>query len=304
MKAWRPSTKKLYSTYINKWLLYCCERGINVLEPSIPQACRFLRGLADKGFGYAAINAARCALSLILPQKNGQTFGNLPQVCWLLKGCYEQNPPKPRYDSFWDVNQVFRLIKQWGPNKDLTLKRLSFKIAILLLLVSSQRGQTIINLSVQDMILEDTKVVFKMKVLLKHNRLGDRLDTLVLQQFNQCKRLCVVRTVGAYLKATELVRGHDQLLLSFARPHAPISRDTLARWTLSIMRMAGVNVDKYKTHSTRGASTSAAKRLGVPLNLILKRASWKSEEAFAKYYNKDLDTDEGEVGRALLQDAL
>ena len=303
MKAWRPSTKTLYSTYIKKWLLFCYERGIKPQAASIPQACRFLRLLLEQGMGYAAVNAARCALSLILPYQNGQSFGSNHVVCWLLRGCYEANPPKPRYENFWDVNLVFSLIKKWGHNRSLSLKQLSLKLTILLLLVSSQRGQTIINLTTDNMILEEDKVVFKLKTL-KHNRVGDRLDTLVLKEFTLCRRLCVVRTVKTYLKATELVRGHSQLLLSFVRPHLPISRDTLARWTVLIMRLAGVNVDTYKGHSTRGASTSAARRLGVPLNVILKRASWRSEESFARYYNKDLDSDEGAVGQALLEDAV
>ena len=143
-----------------------------------------------------------------------------------------------------------------------------------------------------------------MKTLLKHNRVGDPLDSLVLRPFLECKRLCVVRTLKVYLDKTQFVRGHSQLLLSFVRPHGPISRDTLSRWTLIVLKLAGVDVRKYKSHSTRGASTSAAGRLGVPLNLILKQASWRSEESFARFYNKRLDGDATEVAQALLNDAV
>ena len=305
MGAWRQGTKKLYSTYINKWLTYCCEREISPTSPSVPQACRFLRLLSDKGYSYAAINAARCALSTVLPPVDGGTFGNSQVVCWILKGCYEKNPPKPRYDQIWDVNRVFELLKSWGSNGDLPLKKLTFKLVMLLLLVSSQRGQTILNLSIDGMVLdeEEKKAVFKMKVLLKHNRLGEPLDTLEFKSFQQCKRLCVVRTLKVYLRRTDEVRKHDQLLLSFVKPHGPISRDTLARWTVRTMELAGLNVEKYKGHSTRGATASAARRLGVPLNLIMKRASWRNVESFARYYNKELDNDENEVGQALLRNA-
>ena len=303
MAAWRPSTKKLYGTYIKKWLTYCTITGVDPRRPTLPQACKFLRQLSDRGFSYAAINAARCALSLILPGQDGVSFGNNPIVCWLLNGCYETNPPKPRYDQFWDVNKVFELIKSWGRNKYLSLKRMSLKLAILLLLVSSQRGQTILNLSTENMRLEGS-VVFKMKVLLKHNRLGEPLDTLEFKPFNQDKRLCVVKAIKAYLQKTSEFRGHDQLLLSFVRPHHPISRDTLSRWVLTAMKLAGINVEQYKSHSTRGATVSAANRLGVPLNLILKRASWRSEDSFAKYYNKKLEKEEARVGQALLEDAM
>ena len=298
--AWRQSTKKTYSIYLRKWSTFCLEKNVNMLDPSLPQACRFLRDLSHKGLGYGALNTARSALSTILPSYEGHPFGQHPHVCWLVKGAYERNPPKARYSEFWDVNKVFNLFKSWGPSGKLPLRRLSLKLAVLLLLVTSQRGQTILNLSTEQMIKGES-FLFKMKVLLKHNRLGDPLDTIILRPFATCKRLCVVSTLRVYLKKTECVRGHGQLLLSFLRPHAPISRDTLSRWTVQVLRESGVDVTKYKGHSTRGASTSAARRLGVPTHLILKQASWKSAESFAKFYDKELESDPTEVGRALLQ---
>ena len=45
MEAWRPSTKKSYSTYLRKWSTYCVEKSVNVLHPTLPQVCRFLRVL-------------------------------------------------------------------------------------------------------------------------------------------------------------------------------------------------------------------------------------------------------------------
>ena len=274
MDAWRPTTKKIYSTYINKWVKFCVEKDVNVLQPSLPQACRFLRCLATSGLGYGALNTARCALSTILPTFGCQSFGTHPYVCWIIKGSYERNPPKARYSHFWDVNKVFNLLKDWGPSSKLSLNQLSMKVTMLLLLVSSQRGQTIKNLSTEGIIVESEKVIFKMKSLLKHNRLGDRLEVIEFKAFAECKRLCVVRCLKEYLKRTEKERRHSQLLLSFVRPFGPISRDTLARWTLRVLAYAGIDTERYGGHSTRGASTSAAKRLGVPINLILKQASW------------------------------
>ena len=196
---------------------------------------------------------------------------------------------------------MFNMFKVWGPTKDLELKRLSLKVAVLLLLVSSQRGQTIVSLSTDNMILEE-EITFQLKTLLKHNRLGDRLDSLTFRPYDRCKRLCVVRTLKAYLAKTEGIRGSNQLLLSYMRPHGPISRDTLSRWTLEVMKQAGVDVSKYKGHSTRGASTSAAKRLGIPVNLILKQASWKSAQSFAKYYDKEIEKDTARMANTLLND--
>ena len=303
MDSWRPSTKTLYTTYLNKWATYCLERNIPLCQPSLPQACRFLRMLSDGGSSYAAVNTARSALSAILPKFDGLSFGQNNVVCRLLKGVYERNPPKPRYVEFWDVNKIFVLFKSWGSNSRLDIKLLTMKLAVLLLLVTSQRGQTIINLSTDNMTLSDV-AIFRMKKLLKHNRVGDPLDTIKLRPYSLCKHLCVIRTLKVYLNRTQFYRSYSGLLLSYVRPFKPISRDTLSRWTLHVMTLAGIDTNKYKSHSTRGASASAAKRLGVPINVIMKQASWRSVQSFAHYYDKRLEDETLDMQETLLNSAL
>ena len=105
---------------------------------------------------------------------------------------------EPRYTTFWSVSVVFTLLRQWGGNSKLSLKLLSYKS-------------------------------YKLKKLLKHNRLGDPLDSLVLKTFPNSKELCVVRILITYLKRTETLRGNSKQLL--VAPHGAISRNTLARWT-------------------------------------------------------------------------
>ena len=262
LDAWRPSTCKVYGNYLRKWALFCMEGRINIYKPRLAQACRFLRTLADRGLGHGAVNAARSALATILPMFGGYAFGKHPVVCALVKGVYERNPPQPKYVKFWDVQKVFKVLKEWGRNSSLNLKMLTLKLSVLLLLVTSQRGQTILALSVDTLEVEEV-AVFRLKKLLKHNKLGDPLDTLILKPFDECYRLCPVRALKEYIKRTQSLRGREtQLLISFVRPHKAVSRDTLARWTLRVLELAGIDTARYKGHSTRGASASAANRLG------------------------------------------
>ena len=300
LDAWRPSTKKVYTTYLRKWAVFCVSTGVRLMSPTLAQACRFLKNLEREGLGYGAVNAARSALSAILPHFEGCQFGRHPTVSWLLKGVYHRKPPQARYTCFWNVTKVFQLLKSWGRNRELTLKLLTMKLVVLLLLVTSQRGQTILALSLDGLGLSE-QAVFRLKVLLKHNRLGDRLDTLVLKPYHHSARLCVVRTLKEYVQRTEKIRGNvKQLVISFMRPHKAVSRDTLARWTLSVLAKAGIDTEKYKSHSMRGASTSAAHRLGLSVNQIMRQAGWHSVESFSRFYNKDLEKDVSNVGHALL----
>ncbi|CAC5380314.1 unnamed protein product [Mytilus coruscus] len=53
-----------------------------------------------------------------------------------------------------------------------------------------------------------------------------------------------------------------------------------------------VNTSMFKTHSTRGASTSAALKAGVSVNSILKSAGWTNESTFRQFYNRPVTVQE------------
>ena len=284
--TWRPGTVKLYTTYIKKWGLYCLLKSVPPLKPSIPQVARFLRMLEDEGLGYGAVNTARCALSVILPRVDSQSVGKHHYIHWVLKAVYARNPPKAKYNRFWDVGLVFDCLKQWPNNAHLSLRDLSLKVTILMLLTSGHRGQTIAALSLKNAHISRDEIVFELDKLLKSNRVGDRLSTVTFIDFSQDKNLCIVRALREYISRTAKLRSSEQLLISFIKPHGPISRDTLARWTVRMLKRAGVDTGQYSSHSTRGAMVSKARLLGVSVHRILKHAGWKTHKAFAKHYDR------------------
>ena len=54
------------------------------------------------------------------------------------------------------------------------------------------------------------------------------------------------------------------------------------------MESAGIEVDKYKAHSTRAAATSKAKKLGLSVEQIVERANWSRVTTFKKFYHKEV----------------
>ena len=301
--TWKDSTKKAYAIHLKRWALWAFKNHISVLNPTIANVLRFLRKYFETGVGYGAVNTARCALSMILPRYEGKTVGEHFLIRWFCKSCYIQRPPQPRYSDIWSVDRVLIWVEGLGANSKMSRKMLSLKLTILLLLVSSQRGQTILNLQVDRMLCKQTSITFRMKVLLKHNQLGQPLDAVTLFAYPKNKKLCVVRTITRYLERTKDIRkGNTQLLLSYIAPFAPISRATLARWTLVALNLAGIDTNKYKAHSTRGASASAARAMGANINAIMKNASWKDAKSFAVFYNKTIN-DPARVQRKVLDRA-
>ena len=76
---------------------------------------------------------------------------------------------------------------------------------------------------------------------------------------------CVVSYLRQYIELTEnLINDDDkQLLLSYVKPHKPISTTTLSRWCVRILKESEVNVDILGSHSTRAALTSKCKAAGL-----------------------------------------
>ena len=57
------------------------------------------------------------------------------------------------------------------------------------------------------------------------------------------------------------MRGNTQLLLSYIALYRAISRATMARWTLKVPELAGIDTRQYKGHTMRVASASAARMM-------------------------------------------
>ena len=61
--------------------------------------------------------------------------------------------------------------------------------------------------------------------------------------------------------------------------------ETLSVVGLFVLQNSGIDVNIFKPHSTKSASTSKAKLSDAPLADILDKAGWKSEATFAKFYD-------------------
>lgn len=72
------------------------------------------------------------------------------------------------------------------------------------------------------------------------------------------KKLCIVANLKEYITRTEKLREGRENFISCVKPHKHVSRDTISRWTKSVLEKADTDITKFSTHSTCTASTSAA----------------------------------------------
>lgn len=216
-------------------------------------------------------------------------------MCRFIKGCYNKRPP-PGYTETWDVSIVLKYLKTLSPVAKISLKDLTLKLLMLTAILNPQRCQSFHALSVSNeyMCEGKSKYVLKIPILMKQCKPGVKVPLVEMKAYPPDRRLCIYTVMSEYLNRTADVRlelskkdiDGNQLFLSFIKPYKPVSKDTVSRWIKLVLKLAGINVSQYKSHSLRHASTSKAMSLCVPINEILAKAGWADCKMFSIYYNK------------------
>ena len=67
----------------------------------------------------------------------------------------------------------------------------------------------------------------------------------------------------------------EKLLISSGKPHNPAASETVYRWIKDDLSRAGVNISLYKAHVSRSLFSSKARDIGISVQDILIRSSWK-----------------------------
>ena len=294
LSAWRKNTKCSYTQYIKKWEMYAHKEGLHKISPTLEQALNFLSYLYQCGLSYSAICTARSALSSFLQITDCPNFGSNRFTKLFIKGIFELRPNLPKYQSIWNVDIVLNYLEKLSPVNNICLKYLTFKLVTLIALLSGQRCQTLSLLKLSEMALSDNKCIFHVQSLLKQSRSGKHLHHIEIISYPVNKNLCIITTLKEYISRSSILRSDDQLFLSYKKPHKAVSKETIARWIRITLNKAGINTNKFKPHSTRSASTSAAAAAGASINCIMKAAGWSQESTFRKFYNKDVNVNFGD----------
>ena len=126
--------------------------------------------------------------------------------------------------------------------------------------------------------------------MLKTSRPSKHLACIEFQAYTPDVSLCIVKHFQQNLKHTDVLRGDvKQFCISYSKRHKAVSLDTVSRWIKTTLVDAGIDTSKYSAHSTRSASTSAAKGNSISIATIMKSAGWSQESTFTKFYNKPVE---------------
>ena len=255
-----------------KWSGWCDRRAVNPFRFTLVSMLDYLTSLFEEGLEYNTIAVHRSAISAYHGNVDDMAVGQHPLVTFLMAGIFNSRPPQPRYIFVWDVQVVLNFIKKdWDISSSLTDQELTYKLCMLLSLTTASRVSGWQHFDIRYMTKGDKKVTFYFAKLHKSWHKGKPPPSLTITGFPEDPQLCVIETLDTYLDRTKHRRlGKCQLLLSFQKPYKEVVSSTISGWIKKVLKLAKIDTDIYKAHSTRSASTSNVKLKGLPLGDILK----------------------------------
>jgi hypothetical protein len=151
MAATRDNTNSAYASAWQVWSDWCVGRSADPLCNDVNVVASFLAEQA-KSKAYSTIGVYRSALSQTLPPLpplKGSPIGEHPMILLLMKGIRSHYPPKPKYQSTWDVDMVLNYLRG-QENASLSVKALASKLATLLSLATLYRASELAAFEIQE----------------------------------------------------------------------------------------------------------------------------------------------------------
>lgn len=280
------------------WTKFCDRKGYEPypVVPILAHISEFLTSRHEEGIGHSQLNKYKSALSRYMPEVERYTVGTHPIIEKLMKAFYRKDPPRPRYSSTWDIDQVLSFWKSSKSNESLSLYELGMKTFTLLSIHTMGRSADIRNLSAKNYHIEKnvTGEVRYVELLLitlpKQQRAGPlRPVRIHALEVGPDHNICPARTCVAYLDRTNNLRPEreQQLMIRSTKPYTGIKAMTATRWILYSMGKGGVDTTKFKAHSICGASASGKVGAGMAVGELLAGGRWSCESTIRKFYLRD-----------------
>lgn len=279
------STLAQYSSSLKQWWEYCYQHRINFYNFSISSLIDFLSNCFHKGSSYGTLNSHRSAISLI----STNNISDNTHLKRFFKGIFKLKPVFPRYNMTWDPNTVLNYLDNLN-NDQINLEVLSKKVVMLLALATGQRTQTLSLLKLSNTKMFNDRIIITITNLIKTSAIGRSQPTVNLPFFNQRPGICPASVLQKYLTLTASIRSsEDHIILTVKKPFRAASSQTIGRWLKQTLCDSGIDTTVFSAHSTRHASTSAASRAGLNVDIIRKCAGWSAQSTvFATFYSRPI----------------
>ncbi|XP_063442143.1 uncharacterized protein LOC134722452 [Mytilus trossulus] len=315
--ARKQSTQTVYNARLKIFDSWCQERGINPSTSTVPEIAEFLMFLHTvKNFKPSTLAGYKSAIALIHSSKDRISINM--DLCNLIKGLYNINPPIRQLAPNWDLPLVLQVLTKtpFEPLEEAELKYLTLKTVFLMALASAARVSEIHSFTINDKHFRKEqrgiRLLPNMQFLAKTQTLNKPWEPVFIPKFENYATdpkdllLCPCRALLAYIKRTEVLRKSQRLFVTYQKNHhVEASKNSIARWIVNTVKYAYEHADTdtlqfVRAHDTRKLSTSWALFNGLSSQEILRAAHWSNETTFTSYDLKDVPDLESRFAKAAI----
>ncbi|KAM9957069.1 hypothetical protein ACTFIR_003806 [Dictyostelium discoideum] len=288
MKSWEPSTLKVYSSSYTRFRNFCTSNSLNPANITLVVFMDYLTHLFKHKppLAFSTINGHRSMLNQLLLLKNQTDIVNDPFITRIMTGIHKLRPSSAKYQEIWDANQVFKHLSTIKVIPKYTYTALLKKTLVLCKMFGLARSSDLVKWSFNGLIITPDSIKGPV-INAKEQRKGvlSILELTLLDDTNS--QVCPVRHLSTYLRASKGRRKpHSGDSVFIQNEGKPLDVKEINIIVLSTLSSSGIDISKFKSHSTRSAMASLLLSNNVPFHVVKKMGRWKSNDTVDTFYDK------------------
>jgi len=291
-----PNTVKRREREWRIWADWAEANSVVAENPSSVDLVNFISEMARRGMSTSVIKNLKSMISTSVELNSGVALGKTKLVKSALRGLTRSRPLQlPKYDEFWDVDVLVDYVRKMSTE---LRKDKRAKAIVLLKLASITRADDLSKIVESTMVFSEESLSFLMKGI-KSDSINFS-ERVTIHRFKDDIRVCPVLAMEEYLRDLRTVCSEVAEIGVFrgiVRPFKVLSAVTIAKQTLEVMKAAGIDVNKFGAHSTRGAAASKALNKGSSVEQVMAAGRWSSWEVFNRFYNR---ANKGDIASSIL----
>ncbi|KAM9972539.1 hypothetical protein ACTFIR_011906 [Dictyostelium discoideum] len=288
MKSWEPSTLKVYSSSYTRFRNFCSSNSLNPANITLVVFMDYLTHLFKHKppLAFSTINGHRSMLNQLLLLKNQTDIVNDPFITRIMTGIHKLRPSSAKYQEIWDANQVFKHLSTIKVIPKYTYTALLKKTLVLCKMFGLARSSDLVKWSFNGLIITPDSI--KGPVINAKEQRKGVLSILELTSLDDTNsQVCPVRHLSTYLRASKGRRKpHSGDSVFIQNEGKPLDIKEINIIVLSTLSSSGIDISKFKSHSTRSAMASLLLSNNVPFHVVKKMGRWKSNDTVDTFYDK------------------
>ncbi|KAM9957090.1 hypothetical protein ACTFIR_003827 [Dictyostelium discoideum] len=288
MKSWEPSTLKVYSSSYTRFRNFCTSNSLNPANITLVVFMDYLTHLFKHKppLAFSTINGHRSMLNQLLLLKNQTDIVNDPFITRIMTGIHKLRPSSAKYQEIWDANQVFKHLSTITVIPKYTYTALLKKTLVLCKMFGLARSSDLVKWSFNGLIITPDSI--KGPVINAKEQRKGVLSILELTSLDDTNsQVCPVRHLSTYLRASKGRRKpHSGDSVFIQNEGKPLDVKEINIIVLSTLSSSGIDISKFKSHSTRSAMASLLLSNNVPFHVVKKMGRWKSNDTVDTFYDK------------------